>query len=182
MASALRFGSIDPSVWEEDSSLPAAVNLTVMPSPTATATPLPSPSGSPHEGTNQEVVTLPVDQGRSIDPLSRSRLTWFKQFSSIACGVLVVSSALAYGHRVYLDQQSDQAQARLDQLQQDERQLTIVIEALKYQAAQLADAKGSDLVRQSPDHVIFLEPSLSRPDRASSKSKTIAPPRFPVSY
>lgn len=110
-------------------------------------------------------------------------LTTLKHMSSVACSVLLVSAGLAYGDQVYVDVRADNARDRLTVLQDDEHQLNVSIEALKYQAAQLGESSDTDLIPQTPDRFIFIEPSLSRPDRpANNLTPPATPPQFPIGY
>jgi hypothetical protein len=110
-------------------------------------------------------------------------LTTLKHVSSVACSVLLVAAGLAYGDQVYVTVQTENARDRLTALQDDERQLNVSIEALKYQAAQLGESSNTDLIPQTPDRFIFVEPSLSRPDRpANPLTAPTTPPQFPIGY
>ncbi len=110
-------------------------------------------------------------------------LATLKHMSSVACSVLLVAAGLAYGDQVYVDVQMDNARDRLTTLQDDEHQLNVSIEALKYQAAQLGESPDTDLIPQTPDRFIFVEPSLSRPDRPTNNLTPAAtPPQFPIGY
>ena len=110
-------------------------------------------------------------------------LTLCKQASSVACSVLLVAAGLAYGDQVYVDFRMNNARDRLTTLQGDAHQLSVSIEALKYQAAQLGESADTELILQTPDHFIFVEPSLSRPEPpATSLLPTATPPQFPIGY
>lgn len=124
-------------------------------------------------------ITEIVSPGREPDRL----LSLCKQVSSVTCSVLLVAAGLAYGDQVYVDFRMNNARDRLTTLQDDAHQLSVSIEALKYQAAQLGESADQELIFQTPDHFIFVEPSLSRPERQATQSlPTAPPPQFPIGY
>ncbi|MGD1901982.1 MAG: hypothetical protein ACFB9N_07055 [Geitlerinemataceae cyanobacterium] len=159
MASALRSYAIDPRSDRGVSRAPFAA--------------APQPGAAPRQA-DVTVIVRP-------DSASGRHLARLKNFSSIVCGTLVLAAGLAYGDRVYTELRADAAQARLDVLQRHEHQLAVSIEALKYQAAQLAEASNTGLIPQTPDRFIFVEPALPRPDRQQI-APVAAPPQFPIGY
>jgi len=114
------------------------------------------------------------ERGHQLDRL--------KNISSAICGVLVLAASAAYGERVYVDMRTDTARERLATLQHNQHQLSVSIEALKYQAAQLAEASDTGLIPQTPDRFLFVEPALSRPDRQQPAAPASTPPQFPIGY
>jgi len=110
------------------------------------------------------------------------RLTLCQQVSSVTCSVLLLAAGLAYGDQVYVDFRINNARDRLTTLQNDAHQLSVSIEALKYQAAQLGESADTELIFQTPDRFIFVEPSLSRPERQATPMTPTPPPQFPIGY
>ncbi|TAF54821.1 MAG: hypothetical protein EAZ61_05095 [Oscillatoriales cyanobacterium] len=137
------------------------------------------PRSRPQPQEQPTPVTVIVQPQRKAERV----LSTVKHVSSVACSVLLVAAGLAYGDQVYVNVQTENARNRLTALQDDERQLNVSIEALKYQAAQLGESPNTDLIPQTPDRFIFVEPSLSRPERpVNTLTPAATPPQFPVGY
>ncbi len=99
--------------------------------------------------------------------------------------VLVTAALVVYSSTIYMQQYWSKGYRNLKSMQQSERQMTVMGEALKNQIMQQAEKPGAGLVPRAPTHTIQMEPASPRPPAATaplvirSASSTDAEP---VSY
>lgn len=90
-------------------------------------------------------------------------LTWLQKGSSYVAAVTMLSSISLYITTVRIPQMWSQEYANLEELQLKERQLIAINESLKYEIAQKAQQKESEMSNISPENTIFLQPNAVIP-------------------
>lgn len=116
--------------------------------------------------------------------------TWLRglvlaqQGSAILMLTMLVSVLAVYGWTVYVQQNWGRLYQRLAMLQQQQRQMTAVMEMLKYQTAQAIDASATDYQVPHPEQLIFMSPA--EPRSAEPAPSAPAPPssnpQMPLGY
>ncbi|GJD20673.1 hypothetical protein RIVM261_056290 [Rivularia sp. IAM M-261] len=112
------------------------------------------------------------------------RLCSLQRYTSVLSFLLVVSTLIAYGYTVYSQQLWSKSYRKLQDLQRNERQLTITNNALKTKIAAEAENNGAGLTSPSPASQIFLPaaPNL-KPDTPSTIVNTPPTPNsIPIGY
>jgi hypothetical protein len=89
-------------------------------------------------------------------PVWLLRFCSLQRYTSVLSFLLVVATLIAYGYTVYSQQLWSKSYRRLQELQRNERQLTITNNALKSKIASEAENKSTGLVSPSPASQIFL--------------------------
>jgi hypothetical protein len=101
------------------------------------------------------------------------RLCSLQRYTSVLSFLLVVAALIAYGWTVYSQQLWSRSYRKLQELQRNERQLTITNNALKSKIAAEAENKSTGLVSPSPASQIFLPAAPdSKPDTPSTVINT----------
>lgn len=77
--------------------------------------------------------------------------------------VLVTAALVVYSSTIYMQQYWSKGYRNLKSMQQSERQMTVMGEALKNQIMQQAEKPGAGLVPRTPAHTVQLEPAPPRP-------------------
>ncbi len=140
----------------------------------------PTPTTPPSEQLGNRVVPMRSPARQTPGILKALMLL---QHGSSAIGLGLVSVILVvYGQTVYLQQRWDKATTRLDTLRQDERQMTMMKEAVKYDIATQTEQPHTGLVPVQPGDFLVLPPAATRPApaAASPKPATSFPP--PMGY
>ncbi|RUS95535.1 hypothetical protein DSM106972_090110 [Dulcicalothrix desertica PCC 7102] len=112
------------------------------------------------------------------------RLCSLQRYTSVLSFLLVVSTLIAYGYTVYSQQLWSKSYRKLQDLQRNERQLTITNNALKTKIAAEAENKSAGLTSPSPASQIFLPAAPnSKPDTPSTVVNTPQTPNsIPIGY
>lgn len=112
------------------------------------------------------------------------RLCSLQRYTSVLSFLLVVATLIAYGYTVYSQQLWSKSYRKLQDLQRQERQLTITNNALKTKIAAEAENKSAGLTSPSPASQIFLPAALpSKPETPSTVVNTPQTPNsIPIGY
>ena len=111
-------------------------------------------------------------------PLWFLRLSLWQRRASIATLLLIAGTLITYSSTVYLQQQWSQQFRKLENLQRQERQLTVTNEGLKNQLASEAEQPSTDLVPPNPADAIILK--AFNPESNSSLIKPEAQPKIDI--
>ncbi|MEH2069128.1 MAG: hypothetical protein V7K47_13365 [Nostoc sp.] len=114
---------------------------------------------------------LPIMPGSGATPLWLVRLYMFHRYSSVLAFLLVAATLAVYGWTVYSQELWSQSYRRLQSLQRHERQLTTTNATLTNKMAQEAEQPTTGLVSPTPEGMIFLPPTSSNSESASSNTK-----------
>ncbi|BAZ14193.1 hypothetical protein NIES4071_60330 [Calothrix sp. NIES-4071] len=120
----------------------------------------------------QEIPIMP--RAAETMPAWLLRLCSLQRYTSVLSFLLVVATLIAYGYTVYSQQLWSKLYRNLQELQRNERQLTITNNALKSKIAAEAENKSTGLVSPSPASQLFIDAAPdSKPDTSSTVVNTI---------
>ncbi len=103
--------------------------------------------------------------------------------TAIATFILVSAVLGLYSQVVYTKQNWGREYRKLEQLQKEERQITVFNEALKHDIAQTAKQEGTGLVTPDGNYMIVLEPTPVSPlPENSSAQRSTFQPKQPLGY
>ena len=103
--------------------------------------------------------------------------------TAIATFILVSAVLGLYSQVVYTKQNWGREYRKLEQLQKEERQITVFNEALKHDIAQTAKQEGTGLVTPDGNYMIVLEPTPVSPlPENSSVQRSTFQPKQPLGY
>jgi hypothetical protein len=111
-----------------------------------------------------EISVMPTSE---VLPLWLSRLYIFQRNTSIMTFFSVGATLLVYGWTVYSQEIWSQSFKKLDNLQRQERQLTVTNGVLKSKMAADAEKNNSGLTSITPQKTIFLTPTPGSPNQTS---------------
>jgi hypothetical protein len=115
-------------------------------------------------------------------PLWLKALLSFQRGTSAIGAGLVAVTLVVYGQTVYFQQRWDKATERLESLRHNERQMTMMMEAVKYNIAAETEASNTGLVPQQPGNFLVLPSASSRPAPAAKAPQTATSFPPPMGY
>lgn len=116
-------------------------------------------------------------------PLWLNVLIYAQRGSSVLMVSSVVGMLSVYGWTVHIQDSWGQEYQRLQNLLQQERQLTTSTEALKQQVAETAEDPSARMALPAPGQMLFLEPAVAREPRVVESEPVARSPRnVPIGY
>lgn len=121
--------------------------------------------------------TIPVMSASEAMPVWLLRLQGLQRNTSVLTFLLVAATLVAYGWTVYSQQLWSQSYRRLQNLQRQERQLTVTNGVLESKFAADAEKPNAGLVSPSPSSMIFIP---AAPGGNTNLASPTLPPNLPT--
>jgi hypothetical protein len=147
------------------SSTPAAKPATLPKGQTKLSQPQRKRNSAIPTGLNKHSATdISVMPTSEVMPLWLTRLCVCQRNTSIVTFICVATTLLVYGWTVYSQQMWSQSYQKLQNLQRQERQLTVTNGVLKSKMATDAEKNNNGLTSITPERMIFLAPTPGNPN------------------